>query len=184
MNILRKSIDGIKGLLSGMTLTLYYFMRFDKVITQQYPENRDRLIIPPRSRTRIALTQEAGTGEYNCNACGICVKACPNGSIAVDKERDPVTKKWKLTKYEYHFDRCTLCGLCVESCKSDGLHMSQQFETAVFSRDELVQILNADYRPPGDKPAAEANPAPAAPAPAQNPVPNPGTPAPNPPGNV
>jgi NADH-quinone oxidoreductase subunit I len=149
MNIIRKTWAAVKGLLSGMKLTLGYFVRFDKVITQQYP---DTLEIPQRSRGRLELIRDPQTGEYECSTCGICVKACPNNSIAIEKERDPVTKKWRLSKYEYRLDRCTFCGLCVESCKFTALRMGQQFETAVFSRGELVQILNQDNPPPAGSP--------------------------------
>ncbi len=166
-NVIRKTFSGLKGLLSGMGLTLWYFLRFDKVITQQYPENRDTLKLPPRSRSKLELVKDPASGQYKCTTCGLCLKACPNGSIALDKGRDPVTKKWRLTKYEYHFDRCTLCGLCVEACKLGAIQMSQQFETAVFSREELVQILNDDYQAvPSQAPASDpANNAPAIGAP-------------------
>ena len=144
MNVIRKTYNGVKGLLSGMALTLRYFVRFDKVITQQYPENRAQLKLPPRYRGKLELVRDPATGQYKCSACGICVKACPNNSIVIEKERDPETKKMKLTQYEYHFERCTLCGLCVEACKFGAIRMGQQFENAVFTREELVQILNED----------------------------------------
>lgn len=144
MNILGKTFGGLKGLLSGMGLTFKYFVRFDKVITQQYPENRAELRLPPRFRGQLELIKDPESGLYKCSACGLCVKACPNNSILVEKERDPVSKKMRLTRYQYHFDRCTLCGLCVESCKFTALRMGQQFESAVFSREELVRILNED----------------------------------------
>lgn len=156
MNIIRKTWAAVKGLLSGMKLTLGYFVRFDKVITQQYPENRDTLKIPQRSRGRLELIRDPETGEYECTTCGICVKACPNNSIAIEKDRDPVTKKWRLSKYEYRLDRCTFCGLCVQSCKFTALRMGQQFETAVFNRDELVQILNQENPKPAVTPQVGA----------------------------
>lgn len=154
MNIVQKTFSGVKGLLSGMGLTFKYLVRFDKVITQQYPENRATLVIPPRTRGKVELIKNDNGAGYKCTACGLCVKACPNNSITVEKERDPVTKKMRLTKYEYRFDRCTLCGLCVEACKFDALRMGQQFEVATYSREELIQILNDDYRPPAEQPAA------------------------------
>lgn len=181
MNIIRKTWAAVKGLLSGMKLTLGYFVRFDKVITQQYPENRDTLKIPQRSRGRLELIRDPKTGEYECTTCGICVKACPNHSIAIEKDRDPVTKKWRLSKYEYRLDRCTFCGLCVESCKFTAVRMGQQFESAVFNRDELVQILNQDNLPPaaiptqggGEAKAAHDGPRPpqVSPAPGNAPTP-------------
>jgi NADH-quinone oxidoreductase subunit I len=160
MNILGKTYQGLKGLLSGMGLTLGYFLRWDKVITQQYPENRKDLKLPPRTHTRIELVKEADSGRFRCNACGICVRACPNNSIAVEKERDPVTGKSKLTKYVYHYERCTLCGLCVDACRSEALQMGQDFETAVFDSSELVLILN-EPETPLPTPANEGKPSPA-----------------------
>jgi NADH-quinone oxidoreductase subunit I len=159
MNIFRKTFSGLRGLLSGMGLTFKYFVRFDKVITQQYPENRAELKMPPRFRGSLELIKDTETEQYRCSACGLCVKACPNNSIAIEKERDPATKKMRLTKYEYRLDRCTLCGLCVESCKFTALRMGQQFETAVYSREELTRILNEDPRPP----AAQVQPEKASP---------------------
>jgi NADH-quinone oxidoreductase subunit I len=180
MNIIRKTWAAVKGLLSGMKLTLGYFVRFDKVITQQYPENRDTLKIPQRSRGRLELVRDPKTGEYECSACGICVKACPNNSIAVERERDPVTKKWRLSKYEYRLDRCTFCGLCVESCKFTAVRMGQQFETAVYSRDELVQLLNEDSSPAAATPPAGGSGSDAATSPTNPPPLSPSAPVPTP----
>jgi NADH-quinone oxidoreductase subunit I len=147
MNIFRKSIDALMGLLSGMALTFYYFIRLDKVITQQYPENRDSLTMFPRYKGKISLIKNEATGLYNCTACGLCARACPNNSITVERDKDPQTKKPRLVRFIYNFDRCTLCGLCIEACKFNALKMSQEFETAVYDKSELVQILNKDRIP-------------------------------------
>jgi NADH-quinone oxidoreductase subunit I len=154
MRLLGKTYEGIKGLLTGMGITLGYFLRPDKVITQQYPENRQDLKLPPRTHTRIELVQDTETGLLRCKACGICVRACPNNSIAVEKDRDPASGKPKLLKYVYHFERCTLCGLCVDACRSEALKMGQRYETAVYDSSELVMILNAPGAPA--PPSAEA----------------------------
>jgi NADH-quinone oxidoreductase subunit I len=165
VNIFRKTIHGIKGLLSGMGLTFHYFSRPSQVITQQYPENRETLELPPRFRGRIELVKDPQTGHFLCTACGLCLKACPNNSIALEKIRNPETKKMQLVKYEYRFDRCTLCGFCVDVCKFEALRMGNHFETAVFDRNELTQNLTDDSAPgaaPG--PAAGQSQTPAPPA--------------------
>ncbi|MCF7668772.1 MAG: 4Fe-4S binding protein [Verrucomicrobia bacterium] len=144
MNIFVKTLRGLKGLLSGMGLTFGYFARPSKVITQQYPENRNTLKLPERSQARIDLIKNAETGRYNCIACGLCVKACPNNSIELTKFKDPETKKFRPEKFVYHFERCLVCGLCVEACKFDALRMTSEFETAAWSPDDLVEILNKD----------------------------------------
>jgi NADH-quinone oxidoreductase subunit I len=142
MSIFRKTYNGLKGLLTGMALTFKYLISFDKVITQQYPENRATLQLPPRSRARIELTFDDQTGNFRCIACGLCVRACPNNSIEVVRGKDPVTNKPKLEKFIYHFERCVVCGLCVDACKSDALKMDSKFENAVYDSSQLVLVLN------------------------------------------
>jgi NADH-quinone oxidoreductase subunit I len=176
MKLLHKTYHGIKGLLSGMALTLRYFLRFDKVITQQYPENRDHLKLPDRTRSQVELVKDTDTGNFRCNACGLCVRACPNHSIEVERERDAVTNKNKLVRYVYHFDRCTVCGLCVDACREEALAMGKGFENAVYDSSELVLILNED-RPP-DSGQRTPTPTPKAANQSQSSLPTVGQPAP------
>lgn len=191
--MLNKTYQGLKGLLSGMALTIGYFLKPSKVITQQYPENRETLKLPQRTRSRVELVRDPEKGGYICAACGVCVKACPNGSLQVIRGKDPVTKKPVLEKFVYHFERCTVCGLCVDSCHSEALTMGQQFESAVYDSSQLTMILNEDAmpkhvkeegapgEPAGKAEAAAGNAAPAKPessqpaasGPAETPKPNP-----------
>lgn len=160
MGILKKSGKGVQGLLSGMAVTLGHFVRFDEVITQQYPENRAALRMAPRFRGKLELIRAEGGGAYKCTACGLCVRACPNNSLEVEKERDPETKKFRLLRYVYHFERCTLCALCVDACKFDAIRMGQQYENAVYDRAELTQVLNEPVpRGGAAAPAAASGPA-------------------------
>jgi NADH-quinone oxidoreductase subunit I len=142
MGMLNKTYAGLKGLVSGMGLTLGYFLRPSKVITQQYPENRETLKLPKRSRSRIELVRDPATGLFTCVGCGVCVKACPNGSIQVTRGKDPATKKPVLEKFVYHFERCTVCGLCVDSCHTEALTMGRKFENAVYDSSQLTVLLN------------------------------------------
>jgi len=142
MSIFRKVYDGVKGLITGMALTFKYFISFDKVITQQYPENRATLKLPSRSRARIELVFYEQTGNFRCIACGLCARACPNNSIEVIRGKDPVTNKPKLEKFIYHFERCMVCGLCVDACKSNALKMDSKFENAVYDSSQLTIVLN------------------------------------------
>lgn len=158
MNIIKKAYEGLKSLLSGMALTFSYFIRFDKVITQQYPENRNELKLPERSAARIDLIYDEEKGDYRCTACTICVRACPNGSIEVHRKKDPETNKVVLDKFVYHLERCLVCGLCVDACPFDALKMDSRFENAVYDKSQLTLILNSlPKRPPktAEKPQAE-----------------------------
>jgi NADH-quinone oxidoreductase subunit I len=164
MKTLQKAYHGVKGLLSGMALTIGYFLRFDKVITQQYPENREQLKLPPRTRSRIELVKDDKTGSYVCGACCLCVRACPNGSIQVERTRDPQTQKAKLDRFVYHFERCTVCGMCVDACHSEALTVGKTFENAVYESAELTLILNQETPEGKPLPITEAKAPEAAPS--------------------
>jgi NADH-quinone oxidoreductase subunit I len=170
MGILRKTATGVKGMIEGMSITWGHFVHPGQVITQQYPENRATLKMAARFRGRLELARDAATGAYKCTACGLCVRACPNNSLQVEKERDPETKKFRLTQYIYHFERCTLCALCVDACKFDAIRMGQRFENAVYDRRELTVILNDVVAARAAAPAVAAAPAAPAVAPAAAPA--------------
>jgi electron transfer flavoprotein alpha subunit len=58
-----------------------------------------------------------------CNACGLCVKSCPFGAIAVHDEVAEAN------------DLCTLCGACVNICPQAAL----EIERRQVSPEELAQ---------------------------------------------
>jgi electron transfer flavoprotein alpha subunit/NAD-dependent dihydropyrimidine dehydrogenase PreA subunit len=58
-----------------------------------------------------------------CNACGLCVKSCPFGAIAVNDEVAQVN------------ELCTLCGACVNVCPQAAL----EIERRQVSLEELSQ---------------------------------------------
>ena len=124
MSYVGRVATAVHGMAKGMKITLRHYLRFSEVVTQQYPENRATLKLPPRFRGKVHLLRNPETGAYPCTACGLCMKACPNNSLTVKREKDPETNKFRLSGYYYHFERCTLCGLCVDSCKFSALAMA------------------------------------------------------------
>ena len=145
-NIAVKTLTGLKGLLTGMRITLGYFVRPGTVITQQYPENRETLVIPPLSFGRLELVKDPEKGAFTCNACGLCAKACPNNSIRVERGKDAVTQKPVVSKYVYHLERCTMCRRCVLVCPSKSLRSVPDFEHAVYDVTRLTMILTENCR--------------------------------------
>lgn len=64
-----------------------------------------------------------------CNACGLCVKSCPFGAIAV---KDEMAQANEL---------CTLCGACVNACPQKALEIERrQVSTEELSRYRGVFI--------------------------------------------
>lgn len=131
---------GLASLFKGMGLTFGYFINPRKVVTQQYPENRETLTMFPRFRGRLDMPHDEN-GEHKCTACSLCEKACPNGTISVHATKDIAGKK-VLGRYVYRLSQCTLCHLCVESCPFGAIEMAQDFELAAYDRESLTLILN------------------------------------------
>ncbi|GAB6010997.1 4Fe-4S binding protein [Viscerimonas tarda] len=152
--------QGIGSLLTGMRVT--WIELFTKKITQQYPENRDTLIMSDRFMGELLMPHDENN-EHACTACSICQMNCPNGTITVKSktiETEDGKKKKILDEYFYNLGSCTFCNLCVLTCPSDAIKFGQDFEGAVFSRGKLVHKLNSE----GSKLREKKKPVAAAPA--------------------
>lgn len=140
----------VKSLATGMKLTGKYAIQHKKEkITQQYPDNRDTLILPERFRGEVVLIHDENN-EHACTGCTACEIACPNGSIKIITKFDltPEGKKKKaVDTFVYHLDLCTMCNLCIEACPTDAIKMAQNFEHSVTDRNQLIKVLNQ----PGSK---------------------------------
>jgi NADH-quinone oxidoreductase subunit I len=146
------------GLVKGMRLTLGYFVRPARIVTQQYPENRATLKFPPRYRAMLSLIYD-DQGYHRCTGCGLCAKACPNGSLKVMSRKGPVTGKNELDRYIWRMDSCTVCNACVQVCPFGALEMTHSFENAVYDRRLLIFSLNRYAGPPAGVLAAQTDPA-------------------------
>jgi len=135
-----KVITGLVSLLKGMSVTISYLVNPKKVVTQQYPENRATLKMTPRFRGSVVMPH-GEDGEHTCTGCGLCDKACPNGTISILMTKNEAGKK-VLGKFIYRLSQCTLCNLCIESCPFDAIRMGPDFEWSTYSRTPIDQVLN------------------------------------------
>ena len=118
-------------------------------ITQQYPDNRDELVLPERFRGEVVMLHDENN-EHACTGCTACELACPNATIKIITKFDitPEGKKKKaLDTFVYHLELCTMCNLCIVACPTDAIKMAQTFEHSVFDRNKLTKVLNK----PGSK---------------------------------
>lgn len=140
-----KDVTGaVKSLATGMKRTLYYFTHHKEIITEQYPDNRDTLVMAERFKGEVVMPHDE-KNEHRCTGCTACELACPNGTIKVVTKFDitPEGKKKKaIDKLVYHLELCTMCNLCIEACPSDAIKMAQTFEHSVYNRNDLTKILN------------------------------------------
>ncbi len=142
-NYFSKVFNAIVSLGTGLKVTGKEF--FTRKVTEEYPDNRDTLVISDRFAGTLEMPHDEN-GNNKCIACGICRNACPNGTINIVSEtvQDPETgkSKKKLVKYEYDLGQCMFCRLCVNACPTKAIQFSNKFEHAVFQREKLVKVLN------------------------------------------
>ncbi|MGE5521639.1 MAG: 4Fe-4S binding protein [Candidatus Dadabacteria bacterium] len=141
--------SAVKSLAIGMKTTGRYFVHPKEIITEQYPDNRDTLVMAERFRGEVVMPHDENN-EHACTGCTACELACPNGTIKIvtKQEISPDGKKRKaIDTFVYHLEMCTMCNLCVQACPSDAIKMSQNFEHSVFDRKQLTKVLNK----PGSK---------------------------------
>ncbi len=134
---------GIVNLMLGMKITMINLFR--PKITEQYPENRETMVMFDRFRGALKMPHNE-KNEHKCTACGLCQMNCPNGSITVISgivtDQDSGKVKRVLEKYQYDLGSCIFCDICVQVCPQDAIEWSQEFEHSVFTRAKLVQQLN------------------------------------------
>lgn len=130
---------------TGMARTFSSMVHPRRILTQQYPENRQTsMYIPQNFHGELELIRD-DNGGYRCTACTLCQNACPNGTIRITT-RTTVTPEGKnkraLDQYIYDLGRCTFCGQCVDACNFDALRMTNRFENSEYDKRKLVRILN------------------------------------------
>ncbi len=122
----------------GMGVTMLNFVR--PKVTEQYPENRGRHEYFKRFRAELTMPHDDSC-HHKCTACGLCEKACPNGTIRVEARKDEEGKR-VLDKYTYDIGSCIFCALCVEACPFGAIEFDNGFEHSVFTREKLFLRLN------------------------------------------
>ncbi len=132
-----------------MRRTGYYFTHHKEIITQEYPDNRDTLVLAERFRGEVVMPHDENN-EHACTGCTACELACPNATIKIVTRFDvtPEGKKKKaIDTFVYHLELCTMCNLCVEACPTSAIKMAPTFEHSVTDRSKLIKKLNR----PGSK---------------------------------
>lgn len=121
------------GLAKGLAYTLKVMT--GKKVTSRYPD--EQVIMPDRFRGIQHFDPE------KCIVCNQCARICPTSCInLIGKAPDDPNKKGKvIDTYDINFEICILCDLCTEVCPTEAIVMTNNFELATFSRDELFKDL-------------------------------------------
>ncbi len=76
-----------------------------------------------------------------CIVCNQCARICPTNCIQLTGKPhpDPDKKGKVIDTYDINFEICILCDLCTEVCPTEAIVMTNNFELAAYSRDELFK---------------------------------------------
>ncbi|MFN8183324.1 MAG: NADH-quinone oxidoreductase subunit NuoI [Candidatus Nanopelagicales bacterium] len=142
-----------------------FVTQFRKVVTEQYPEEKDEFPPKPRYHGRHQLNRHPD-GLEKCVGCELCAWACPADAIFVqggdnteDARYSPGERYGRV--YQINYLRCIGCGLCIEACPTRALTMIHEFELADNNRQKLIyekQDLLAPLLPGMEQPPHEMVP--------------------------
>lgn len=122
-------------IIQGLWITLKHIFR--KKVTMQYPEQKWPL--PPAYRGIPVLVKDQDQ-RAKCVACFLCEFICPPLAITITAGELPAgnnVEKYPET-FEINMLRCIMCGLCEEVCPENAIYLSNHFELAGHSREELI----------------------------------------------
>src|SRR5512139_2819595 len=132
-----------KGIIKGMAETARNFfgsyVKNDRLVTVQYPEER----LPQKEATRsfpfLVYDGDDWQKGLRCVACLICEKECPPQCIYIVKDaiRKPdATGKLQFQPKAFDIDTsvCMSCQICVEVCPFDAIKMDVEYELSQSDR--------------------------------------------------
>ena len=140
------------GVLKGMAVTMRNFVgsyfEKDRLITVQYPEEREPLPENYRNFPFLVFDGEDPEAGLRCVACKICEKECPPQCIYIvkseDKKPDYMGKpQFYPATFDIDISVCMSCQICVEVCPFEAIKMDKVFE---LSRRERFDALLMERR--------------------------------------
>src|SRR5437763_8030749 len=131
------------GILKGMAVTLRNFagsyFEKDRLITVQYPEERDPLPENYRNFPFLIFDGNDPQAGLRCVACQICEKECPPQCIFIvkskDKKPDYIGKpQFYPAVFDIDVSVCMSCQICVEVCPFEAIKMDTEYELSTDDR--------------------------------------------------
>jgi NADH-quinone oxidoreductase subunit I len=141
------------GIIKGLAETARNFVGSytdeDRLVTVQYPEEREPLKENTRSFPFLVYDGADPQAGLRCVACQICEKECPPQCIYIVK--DTVKKPDFIGKpqmqpriFDIDLSVCMSCQICVEVCPFDAIEMDKDFELSKTGRFEALLLHKQD----------------------------------------
>src|SRR5690242_9723251 len=134
----KETKPGFQNPVAGFGVT--FKAMFKKRLTEQYPEQKKTTA--PRFHGRHQLNRHPD-GLEKCIGCELCAWACPADAIYVEGANNTDEERYSPGEryagiYQINYARCIFCGLCIEACPTRSLTMSNEYELARDSRQDLI----------------------------------------------
>jgi NADH-quinone oxidoreductase subunit I len=124
----KKVTLSLMGLLQGMWLTLTY-LRPKKIVTQQYPENRDTLTFP--ERYRAALRFKLVPSDEAARHTAMMEQVAQRLNADVSSLEKAIRQDQKPSMYH----KCTGCGSCQEACPNGSINVVTRYSEITEDRE-------------------------------------------------
>ena len=145
----------IKGLAETARNFVGSYVKADRLVTVQYPE--ERLPQHEAARNFPFLVYDGNDWQkgLRCVACLICEKECPPQCIYIIKDavRKPdATGKLQFQPKVFDIDTsvCMSCQICVEVCPFDAIKMDVEYELSTGDRFGGLLIRKQQLAKPND----------------------------------
>jgi NADH-quinone oxidoreductase subunit I len=146
-NYFRNIYRGIVTILIGMAQT--WKVLFRPAITLQYPTEKWQL--PANARGILFNNVDDCIGCYKCaRVCPVqciyidTVKALPEEDLGKASMGNPIRQH--LVRFDIDMFKCCYCDFCTTVCPTECLYMTDEYENAVFSRENGIYHF-AKYTP-------------------------------------
>lgn len=148
---MKKKFFQVLALINGLFIVLKH--AFKRPVTLRYPE--EKRILPKRSRGRHYLTKWED-GKERCVGCELCAIVCPSQAIYVkpgeNNQENPHSHGERYAEdFQINMLRCIYCGYCEEACPTGAIVLSNEFELASYTREDLIFTKDTlTEKKPGD----------------------------------
>jgi len=121
------------AIIKALFTTIKHF--FSRKITQQYPEEKRKPFTGYRGAPKLNKDSQ---GRVKCVACLLCMANCPSQCIYIEPGPAPWPDREKYpVRFEIDLLRCIFCGFCQEACPEEAIELSDIYELAAESRQQL-----------------------------------------------
>jgi NADH-quinone oxidoreductase subunit I len=145
----------IKGLAETARNFLGSYIKDDRLVTVQYPEERRPQAEAARNFPFLVYDGDDWQKGLRCVACLICEKECPPQCIYIVKDtvRKPdATGKLQFQPKVFDIDTsvCMSCQICVEVCPFDAIKMDVEYELSTNDRFDGLLMRKAQLAKPNE----------------------------------